>query len=258
MDERRMHAYLCSLEPEAEPLLTALRAQAEEDGVPILRVETEAFLRTLVAAKQPERILEIGTAIGYSALCMARACAAQITTIESYEKRIPLAQETFQKGGITNRVKLIHGDAGVVLRELSGSFDFVFLDAAKGQYLRWLPDILRLMAPGALLVSDNVLQEGTVLESRFTVERRERTTHSRMREFLYEIKHHPLLESAVLPLGDGVSLSVKRDGAADKEMAKTKAKAEGAAADSATIEAEKTAANRVIVRAEEKAGEANA
>lgn len=210
MDERRMHAYLCSLEPEPEPFLDALRQQAEADGVPILRVETEAFLRTLLAAKQPDRILEIGTAIGYSALCMARSSSAHIVTIESYDKRIPLAKSTFVKSGIAERVTLIHGDAGEVLKALEPSFDFVFLDAAKGQYLRWLPEILRLMEPGALLLADNVLQEQTVLESRFTVERRERTTHSRMREFLYALKHHPLLDSAVLPLGDGVSLSVKR------------------------------------------------
>lgn len=215
MEQERISAYLCALEPEQEPLLRKLRAYAKENDVPILRPETESFLKTLVAAKQPRYILEIGTAIGYSGIVMARANpAARLLTIESYEKRIPLAEENFKRAGeaLFSRVELVHDDAGNVLRQLvkeGKQFDFIFLDAAKGQYANWLPDIIQLLPGGGMLIADNVLQDNTVMESRFTVARRDRTTHERMRAFLYEIKHDKRLVSCVLPLGDGVSLSVR-------------------------------------------------
>ena len=219
MEQERIADYLLSLEPEGDALLNELRDYAGTHDVPILRPETESFLRTLMAAKKPGRVLEIGTAIGYSAILMAKAMEKpDIVTIESWEKRIPLAQENLKRAGYEGTVRLIQGDAGKVLKELireeegtSGGrgYDLVFLDAAKGQYIHWLPDILRLMNPGALLVADNVMQDFTVMESRFTIPRRERTTHSRMREFLWEIKHRKDLVSSVLPLGDGVSISVK-------------------------------------------------
>lgn len=219
MEQERIADYLLSLEPEGDELLNELRDYAGTHDVPILRSETESFLRTLMAAKKPGRVLEIGTAIGYSAILMAKAMAKpDIVTIESWEKRIPLAQENLKRAGYEGAVRLIQGDAGRVLKDLireeedpSGGrgYDLVFLDAAKGQYIHWLPDILRLMNPGALLVADNVMQDFTVMESRFTIPRRERTTHSRMREFLWEIKHRKDLVSSVLPLGDGVSISVK-------------------------------------------------
>lgn len=219
MEQERIADYLLSLEPEGDGLLNELRDYARTHDVPILRPETESFLRTLMAAKKPGRVLEIGTAIGYSAILMAKAMEKpDIVTIESWEKRIPLAQENLKRAGYEGAVRLIQGDAGRVLKDLireeegpSGGrgYDLVFLDAAKGQYIHWLPDILRLMNPGALLVADNVMQDFTVMESRFTIPRRERTTHSRMREFLWEIKHRKDLVSSVLPLGDGVSISVK-------------------------------------------------
>ncbi len=219
----RMAAYLQSLEPFADEALNRLRDEAEQNGVPIIRPETESFLRTMIKITKPVRILEIGTAVGYSSIMMAKAGDALIDTIENYEKRIPAARANIRAAGLEDRITLIEGDAGKVLKELlrhrpqkdgsspSGGqavYDFVFLDAAKGQYLAWLPDILQLMRQGAVLIADNVLQDETVAESRFAIPRRERTTHARMREFLYEIKHHPGLESSVLPVGDGVSLSV--------------------------------------------------
>lgn len=132
-----------------------------------------------------------------------------ITTIEKYEKRIPQARENFRKAGKEETITLLEGDAAQILKSLEGSFDLIFMDAAKGQYLTFLPDVLRLLAPGGLLVSDNVLQEGDVLESRFAVTRRNRTIHARMREYLYQLTHHPQLETAILPVGDGVTLSTK-------------------------------------------------
>ena len=210
MDYGRIRDYLYSLEPEPDERLEELRAYAEAERVPIIRRETESLLRTLIRARDPMRILEIGTAIGYSALVMAGCTGGDILTMENYEKRIPIARSNIERAGLSDRIRLMEGDAGELLAGLSGCFDFIFLDAAKGQYINWLPDIVRLMDRGAILFADNVLQDLTVLESRFTVERRERTTHSRMREFLYAIKHDERLESSVLPIGDGVSISVRR------------------------------------------------
>ena len=210
MDYGRIRDYLYSLEPEPDERLEELRAYAEAERVPIIRRETESLLRTLIRARDPKHILEIGTAIGYSALVMAGCTGGDILTMENYEKRIPIARSNIERAGLSERIRLMEGDAGELLAGLSGSFDFIFLDAAKGQYINWLPDIVRLMDRGAILFADNVLQDLTVLESRFTVERRERTTHSRMREFLHAIKHDERLESSVLPIGDGVSISVRR------------------------------------------------
>ena len=208
----RIAEYLHSLEPEASPLLKELRQYATEQDVPIIRIETESFICTLLKILKPKHILEIGTAIAYSSICMASACEADIVTIENYEKRIPIARNNISRARLTDRISLIEGDAGQVLRAYaddSRSFDFIFLDAAKGQYAVWLPDILRLMHKDSVLLADNVLQEGTVTESRFAIPRRERTTHERMRDFLYTIKHDERLQSSVLNIGDGVSLSIK-------------------------------------------------
>ena len=135
----------------------------------------------------------------------------QITTIENYAKRIPLAKENFRRAGRESQITFLEGDAGEFLKELSGPYDLIFMDAAKGQYIHWLPDVVRLLAPGGILMSDNVLQEGELIESHYLVERRNRTIYKRMREYLYELKHHSQLVTSIIPLGDGVSLSVKEE-----------------------------------------------
>ena len=211
--DERITAYLHSLDSGDGELCDAIEKDALLNRVPIIRKETAALLKTMIAMKQPQRILEVGTAVGYSALLMARVMPddAHITTIEKYEKRLPIARENFRRAGMEERIMLLEGDAGEILKELSGPFDFIFMDAAKGQYIHWLPDILRILAPGGVLMSDNVLQDGTIVESRYAVERRDRTIHVRMREYLYLLKHHDELETAILPIGDGVALSVKRE-----------------------------------------------
>ena len=179
--------------------------------MPIIRHEMQSFLKTLLAVKKPKAVLEVGTAVGFSALLMCEYGPADmaLTTIEKYEKRIPVAKENFRRAGRESQITFLEGDAAEILKELEGSFDFIFMDAAKGQYIHFLPDVLRLLEPGGLLISDNVLQDGDIMESRFAVERRNRTIHSRMREYLYTLTHHPELVTSVLPLGDGVTLSVK-------------------------------------------------
>lgn len=208
----RMTDYLHSLEASQGEVLDAIEKEAAKGHVPIIRRETASLLRTLIAALRPERILEIGTAVGYSALLMCQVMpdTCRITTIEKYERRIPVARENFRKAGEEERIALLEGDADEILKNLEGeTFDVIFMDAAKGQYLHWLPFLLRLMPVGSVLISDNVLQEGDIVESRFAVERRNRTIHSRMRQYLHTLKHMEEFETAVIPVGDGVTISTR-------------------------------------------------
>lgn len=208
----RIRDYLHSLESSQGVLLDTIEKEALEAYVPIIKRETASLLRTMVAALKPARILEIGTAVGYSALLMCQAMPREchITTIEKYGKRIPVARRNFKKAGEEGRITLLEGDADVLLKELEGrSFDLVFMDAAKGQYLHWLPQLLKVMPVGAVLISDNVLQDGDIVESRFAVQRRNRTIHSRMREYLHTLKHMEELDTAVIPIGDGVTISTR-------------------------------------------------
>lgn len=214
--DERMAAFIDSLDRGNTPFLDEVEKHALEAGIPIIKKPTQSLLKFLLAAARPANILEVGTAVGFSALLMSEYGpeGCRITTIEKYEKRIPAALENFRKAGRADFITLLEGDAADILGGLEGSYSMVFMDAAKGQYIRFLPDILRLLAPGGLLVSDNVLQDGDIIQSRFAVARRNRTIHARMREYLYVLKHHPLLETVVLPVGDGVTLSVRRDAAA--------------------------------------------
>lgn len=210
--DERMVTYINSLDEGHTAYLEALEAQAKQDRVPIIRREMQSFLKFLLAAVRPARILEVGTAVGFSALlmCEYNPVPCKIVTIENYEKRIPIARENFRKAGRDSQIELIAGDAAEVLKTLEGPFDFIFMDAAKGQYLHFFPEVLRLLHSGGILVSDNVLQEGDIIESRFAVERRNRTIYKRMREYLYELKHNEQLVTSLIPLGDGVALSTKR------------------------------------------------
>lgn len=211
--DERITAYINSLDSGDGELCEEIAREAAAAHVPIIRRETAALLKTMVALKRPERILEVGTAVGYSALLMARVMPenARIITIEKFERRLPIARENFRRSGAGDKITLLEGDAGEILADLSGTFDFIFMDAAKGQYIHWLPDVLRLLAPGGLLMSDNVLQDGTIVESRYAVERRDRTIHVRMREYLYALTHTEALETTILPIGDGVALSVLKE-----------------------------------------------
>lgn len=210
--DERLATFINSLDAGNAPYLNELERYAKKTNVPIIRTEMQSLLKFLLAMKEPKEILEVGTAIGFSALLMSeygpKDC--HITTIEKYEKRIPIAKENFKKAGKEDAITLLEGDAMDILQSLEGSYDFIFMDAAKGQYIHFMPDILRLLKVGGLLISDNVLQDGDIIESRFAVTRRNRTIHARMREYLYELKHHEDLETVILPVGDGVTISVRR------------------------------------------------
>ena len=210
--DERMAAFIDSMDRGNTPFLDEIEEYALQTQVPIIRKSMQQLLRFLLTLTKPKNILEVGTAIGFSALLMSEYAPqeAHITTIEKYEKRIPIARENFAKAGKSERITLLEGDAADILKALEGSFDLIFMDAAKGQYIHFMPDILRLLSPGGLLISDNVLQDGDIIESRFAVIRRNRTIHTRMRDYLYELTHHPELETTILPVGDGVTLSVKK------------------------------------------------
>ena len=209
--DERIVTFINSLDTRNSELLETIEGEARAADVPIIRREMQSFLKVLLMLKKPERVLEVGTAVGFSALLMSEYVPdeCRITTIENYEKRIPIARENFRRAGKEEQITLLEGDAAEVLKRLDGPYDFVFMDAAKGQYIHYLPDILRLLPPGGCLVSDNVMQDGDVIESRFAVERRNRTIHARMREYLYELKHNDELMTSIIPLEDGVAVSIK-------------------------------------------------
>lgn len=206
----RMTTFINSLDPGNPEYLDRLEEEAIADFVPIIRKDMQAFLKFMMRLCKPKNILEVGTAVGFSALLMSEyAPKAHITTIENYEKRIPIARDNIAKAGKSASIDLIPGDATEMLPTLTDTYDFIFMDAAKGQYINFLPEIMRLLSKGGILVSDNVLQDGDIIESRFAVVRRDRTIHTRMREYLYTLKHMEGVSTVILPVGDGITVTVK-------------------------------------------------
>ncbi len=210
--DERMITFINSLDHGNTPFLEELAHTAERTGVPIIRREMQSFLKTFLQMQKPQTILEVGTAIGFSTILMAEygPVGCHITTIEDYAKRIPIARENFVRSGYAAQIDLLEGDAAKVLKTLADPFDFIFMDAAKGQYIHFLPEVLRLMHRGSVLISDNVLQDGDIIESHYIVERRNRTIYKRMREYLRALKDDERLETSIIPLGDGISISVMK------------------------------------------------
>lgn len=208
----RLVTYINSLETGNTEILDEIEKEALKTNVPIIRKEMQSFLKLMLVMNRPKRILEVGTAVGFSSILMAEynPLNCEIITIENYEKRIPIAKENFKKAGKEKQIQLLTGDAKDILPTLKEPFDFIFMDAAKGQYIHFMPEVLRLLKPGGILISDNVLQDGNIIESRFAVTRRNRTIHKRMREYLYELTHTEELQTAVLPVGDGITVSVRK------------------------------------------------
>lgn len=210
--DERMSTFINSFEKGNTPVLDEIEREAKRGDVPIIRTDMQSLLHFLMIERRPHNILEVGTATGFSALLMALYSPedCHITTIEKYDKRIPIAKENFRRMGMEDKITLIEGDAAEMLASMNDEFDFIFMDAAKGQYMNFLPDVLRVLKTDGMLVSDNVLQDGDIIESRYAVTRRNRTIHTRMRDYLYELKNNDRLDTVILPVGDGVTLSVKR------------------------------------------------
>lgn len=215
IEDQRIQAYIESLGASNGEFLDELEAECIRESIPVIRPSMQSILKVLIGIGKPGSILEVGTATGFSAILMA-SCASgecRITTIEKYKKRIPVARDNIEKSGYKDRIELIEGDAAGVLKDLAAEgrkYGMIFMDAAKGQYINFLKDTLSLLEAGGMLVSDNVLQEGDIIQSRFAVTRRNRTIHSRMREYLYILTHDDRLITTILPVGDGVTVSVKR------------------------------------------------
>lgn len=210
--DERFVTYVNSLDSGNTTLLDEIEAEALRTDVPVIRKETQACLKLFLSMKKPRRILEVGTAVGFSAIFMKTygPSSCRITTIENYEKRIPLARANFCRAGMEEDIELIEGDAAKVLPQLEGPYDMIFMDAAKGQYIHFLPHVLRLLEEDGVLISDNILQDGDIIESKYAVIRRNRTIHRRMRSYLYELTHHAQLVTAVFPVGDGITVSSKK------------------------------------------------
>lgn len=213
--DERIIDYMNSLVQELPPYLRELEKTALMESIPIIRKETQTFLKVLISMKQPKRILEVGTAVGFSSLFMSEYMpeGCSITTIEKMPLRLEKAKKNFMEANLGEKVTLLEGDALIILSNLAKSepfaFDFIFMDAAKAQYMNFLPEVMKLLPIGGVLITDNVLQDGTVAESRYSITRRDRTIHSRMREYLFTLTHMEEMETSIVPVGDGVTVSVR-------------------------------------------------
>lgn len=208
--DERMKAYINSLDSGNTPILDRIEQEAIDTYVPIIKKETQSLLKVILAMNKPMNILEVGTAVGFSAILMGEYTSkkCKITTIEKFEKRIPIAKNNFKRANMDDKITLLEGDALELMQSLNEEYDLIFMDAAKGQYINFLPQVRRLLTDGGTLISDNVLQDGDIIESRYAVTRRNRTIHSRMREYLYELTHSEDFTTTILPIGDGVTISV--------------------------------------------------
>ncbi|MDD6207900.1 MAG: O-methyltransferase [Clostridiales bacterium] len=204
------------MEPEKPSYLYEMEKEAAKHHVPIIRRPAQSFLKWLLVTIEPAQILEVGTAVAFSAIFMSEYLpeGGHITTIEKVPMRIEKARENLEQYRKNDVITLLEGDASDLLKELADAkpngYDFIFMDAAKGQYPHFLPYVLTLLKPGGILLSDNVLKEGDIVESRYAITRRDRTIHSRMREYLYQLTHDDRLDTVILPIGDGMTLSTKK------------------------------------------------
>ncbi len=201
-----MNAYLRTVQPMYDGILGEIQREALAAEVPIIPLETARLLSVLLTMQKPKHVLEIGTAVGFSAglICRYLPEDGTVTTIDRFEVMLKDARVNIQRMGLEDKIKILEGDAADILPTLNGTYDMIFLDAAKGQYGSFLLPV------GGLLVVDDVLQGGTIAESRFSVPRRQRTIHKRMRNFIWDITHHDALETSIIPIGDGMALCYKK------------------------------------------------
>ncbi len=214
MDFERIRDFIISFQDDEDSFLNELRLKSENEGVPIIRKDAEQWIRFLLKQIKPERVLEIGMAVGYSAIVMAEELsklgdAWHIDTCELEESMIQRAGENMKAAGFDYGITIHSGDASATLDGLTGKvYDFIFIDAAKAQYMDYLKKALKLSHPGTMIVTDNIFEDGKVLESHFLVEKRDRTIHDRLKEYIHYITHTHELDTVLLPVGDGMALSV--------------------------------------------------
>lgn len=238
MDYERIRNFILSYTSDNGGVLCHIRKKAEEDGVPIIRKDTEDFLKVMIRMIKPERILEIGTAVGYSSIFFAETLqvlykddttdkisetdkanetnevnktAWSIDTCELDKERISAAKKNIDEAGFSDRITIYEGDACDSLKKLiedGRKYDLIFIDAAKAQYMEYINLSMKLSDKNATIITDNIFGDGDVLESHFLVDKRDRTIHDRMREYVYHITHSDGLETALVPIGDGIAVSI--------------------------------------------------
>ncbi len=203
--------YIRNTIQKSEGILQELEDFAKENHVPIVHPEVAKLLQVLGMIKKPTRILELGTAIGYSSILLSEILEpdGKIDTIERYELMVERAKHNIKKAKLEDVINIINGDALEVLKYLNKQYDIVFLDAAKGQYPEFLPECLRLLSPGGLLISDNILYKGMIATDDLVV-RRKKTIVKRLRNYLDILCSSEDLETSIIPIGDGVALSYKK------------------------------------------------
>ena len=205
--------YLDIISPVNSQTVEEIRSVAKENYIPIIKRDTENLLKFVLKMQNPKSILEIGCAVGYSAIVMLENSGADIVTVEKMPERVEEAKKNIKYANLEDRAKIIEGDAGEILERLvneNKKFDFIFMDAAKAQYITWLPTVKALLKDNGIIFSDNCLQEGDLLESSFAIRKRDKTIHKRMREYIYLLLHDEDLESWIFSIGDGVLLSRSR------------------------------------------------
>ena len=205
--------YLDIISPVNSKAIEEIRAEAKRNYIPIIKRDTENFLKFVLKMQNPGSILEIGCAVGYSAAVMLENSDADIVTVEKMPERVEEAKRNIKYADFESRVSILEGDAGEILKSLADKgekFDFIFMDAAKAQYITWLPVVKKLLKESGMIFSDNCLQEGDLAESSFTIRKRDKTIHKRMREYIYLLLHDETLESWIFSIGDGVLLSRSR------------------------------------------------
>lgn len=210
--------YLNTLMPKRTGILARLEKDAAEQQIPIITPEVASLMEVLIKTTNPKHILEVGTAIGYSALlfCLAAGPETHLITIEREPNLIDAARANIDEAGLSNQIKVMPGDATEVLPCLTEPVDMIFLDGAKGHYTQMLEHCLNLLKPGGLLISDNVLFRGMVASDE-KVKRRKKTIVTRMRTYLETITDHPQLQTSLLPMGDGLAISLKLNNAINEE-----------------------------------------
>ena len=205
--------YLDIISPVNSKAIEEIRAEDKRNYIPIIKRDTENFLKFVLKMQNPGSILEIGCAVGYSAAVMLENSDADIVTVEKMPERVEEAKRNIKYADFESRASILEGDAGEILKSLADKgekFDFIFMDAAKAQYITWLPVVKKLLKESGMIFSDNCLQEGDLVESSFAIRKRDKTIHKRMREYIYLLLHDETLESWIFSIGDGVLLSRSR------------------------------------------------
>ncbi len=203
--------YIRSLmKEEKDPIYLEINKYADENFIPVLLPETASFLAQIIRLAKPKKILEIGTAIGYSAQIMLRNSDAQLYTVEVEEKRIEVAKKFFEKAGLNDRVTVFLGDAGEIVPMLTGEYDFIFMDGPKTRYIEYLPYLDKLLKKDGILLCDNVLFNG-MLSGDVEIIHKKSSIVVKIEEFLQALYHNENYITSVLPVGDGLSLSIKTE-----------------------------------------------